>query len=100
MDGELEKRAWYAKPLRARYIDNADLWIEADRKMKERAESVRVEYVKAHGLPRHINMGLTTDKDIWGNNAADETAGKAAREIDGSGIVTFFTHPTAGTQQT
>ncbi len=59
--------------------------MKIDKIMKERAGSVRVEYVKGHGLPRHIAMGLTTDKDIWGNNASDEIAGITARTIGGIG---------------
>ena len=45
-----------------------------------------MEYVKGHALPRHIAMGLTTDKDIHGNNGSDEIAGIAAREFEGTGI--------------
>ncbi len=52
--------------------------------MKEREPaSIRVEWIKAHALPRHIGLGQTTEKDIWANGMADVAAGLAAKELGG-----------------
>jgi ribonuclease HI len=75
---EWKKTAWYSKALQARYIDNADLWRAIDATLTKRENGVRVEWVKAHALPRHIRGGLTTELDIWENNGADLAAGRAA----------------------
>jgi ribonuclease HI len=75
-------RAWYSSPSKAREIDNADLWKKVDMLLEKRSEEVHVQWVKGHALPHHIKMGYTTDLDIWGNNAADEMAARAASETD------------------
>ncbi len=74
-----KKTAWYSKPLKAKYIENIDLWKRVDKAISRRENPVKVEWVKAHGLPRHIAAGLTTEVDIWGNDGADLAAGRAAR---------------------
>ena len=56
-----------------------DLWKQIDKILTARGNDVRVEWVKAHALPRHIRAGLTTELDIWGNDGADLAAGQAAR---------------------
>ena len=74
-----KKTAWYRKPLRAKYVANVDLWKRIEKVISARENAVKVEWVKAHGLPRHIAAGLTTELDIWANDGADLAAGKAAR---------------------
>jgi ribonuclease HI len=79
-----KSKAWFDKPLKGKYIDNVDLWRRVDKTLKEREpESIRVEWVKGHALHRHISIGQTTERDIWGNGKADQAAGLAAQEIGG-----------------
>jgi len=76
-----KSRAWYKNPGKAKMIDNADLWQIVDSVLNAREEAVEVKWVKGHALPHHINQGLTTEKDIWGNNGSDVLAGKAAENM-------------------
>ena len=78
-----KKRAWYDKPLQAKFIDNVDLWKRVDKQLKQREAPVKVEWVKGHGLPHHMRLGLTTELDIWANDGADLVAGAAALEVGG-----------------
>ena len=72
-------RAWYKRPHIAQEVEHADLWQKVDNLLQRRdPEDVKVFWVKGHGLPRHINQGLTTDQDIWANNEADRLAGEAS----------------------
>ena len=83
-----KKKTWYDKPLthkplKSTFIDHVDLWKEVDKAIQDRQDTLRVEWVKGHGLPHHIARGWTTERDIWANNAADAIAGQAAREVGG-----------------
>ena len=76
---EWKARAWYRCPQKPEEIDHADLWQRVDNLLEQREPGqVRVSWVKGHALPRHIKQGMTTELDIWGNNQADELAGKAS----------------------
>ena len=56
-----------------------DLWQRVDNLLGARdPEEVRVSWVKGHAMPRHIGMGMTTELDVWGNNASDKLAGIAS----------------------
>eukprot|EP00662_Eupelagonemidae_sp_cell21_P057979 gene57979-biopygen82314 len=73
-------RAWFRSPLTAEEMHNADLWKEVDRIVEQSApHRFLTRWCKAHALVRHVNAGLTTDRDIYGNNFADVLAGDAAR---------------------
>lgn len=85
-------KAWYRKPGKARYVDNADLWMKVDTIMESRGDRIKVKWVKGHGMPFHIRCGLTTENDIWGNNEADRLAGKAAEETEIGGMEELVDH--------
>lgn len=77
-----KKKAWYKNPGKAKWIDNADLWQKLDCILEVRGDKVKVKWVKGHALPHHIKSGLTTQKDIWGNNQSDVLAGWAAENCE------------------
>jgi ribonuclease HI len=73
------QKAWYSRTQKATEFDHADLWQRVDNLLEQRKPGqVRVSWVKGHALPRHIKQAMTTELDIWGNNQADELAGKAS----------------------
>ena len=73
------KKAWYQSVEKVKEIDHADLWQKIDNLLQSRKTwEVEITWVKGHALPRHINMGLTTEENIWWNNWADELAGAAS----------------------
>ena len=88
-----KKRAWYDKPLQAKFIDNVDLWKRVDKQLKQREAPVKVEWVKGHGLPHHMRLGLTTELDIWANDGADLVAGAAALEVGGGSEEDYIEYP-------
>ena len=75
-------RAWYKNPGKGKWISNADLWQKVDTALRDRKEDVKVQWVKGHAMPHHIEMKLTTEENVWGNNMADEIAGMAAEETE------------------
>ncbi len=87
-----KSRAWFQKPLKAKYIDNVDLWWKVDKLLKKREPgSLKVEWVKGHALPYHIKSGQKTERDIWANGMADLAAGLAAEELGGRGEGGYIT---------
>eukprot|EP00666_Eupelagonemidae_sp_cell4sb_P017897 gene17897-biopygen4515 len=71
--------AWYRRVHNAEEIDHADLGQQVDNLISRRAPGeIEISWLKGHGLPRHINQGLTTEIGIWGNNEADRLAGQAS----------------------
>ena len=72
-------KAWFKNTHLAKEVDHADLRRNIDVLIRQRPEDhVKVSWVKGHGLPRQISVGLTTDLDIWANNGADAFAGAAS----------------------
>eukprot|EP00662_Eupelagonemidae_sp_cell21_P057075 gene57075-biopygen1085 len=70
----------------AQEIDHVDLWREVDTRLRNRKTGeVKVSWTKGHAMPRHLSQGLTTEEDIWGNNAADWLAGVASAEFAKTG---------------
>eukprot|EP00662_Eupelagonemidae_sp_cell21_P015808 gene15808-biopygen88115 len=75
-------KGWYSRPVKCEEIGHADLWHRVDHLLQQRKEGeVVVSWVKGHALPRHINAGMTSEEDIWGNNQADILAGKASAAL-------------------
>eukprot|EP00661_Eupelagonemidae_sp_cell13_P024023 gene24023-biopygen17884 len=71
--------AWMKKPSKAQQIDNADLWKKLDRLLNEKADGhIITQWTKGHPLPMHLHNKQSTQRDAWGNTAADGLAGKAA----------------------
>jgi ribonuclease HI len=80
-------KAWYKSPRTASEIDHADLWQKVDSILQSRgSDSIKVTWIKAHALPRHIQWGLTTEQDIWANNGADKLAGLASAQLAGTQV--------------
>ena len=76
---EWRAKAWYKHPQRCEEIDHADLWQKvSDHVLKRVPGDFKISWVKGHAMPKHIHLELTTELDIWGNNAADILAGKAS----------------------
>ena len=74
-----KSKAWYKRVQKLEEIDHADLWQKLDNIISQREPgAVKISWVKGHALPRHINCGMTTEEDIWGNNEADIQAGRAS----------------------
>ena len=84
---EWKGNAWYRNAGKVRWIDNVDLWNRVDRILEERGDGVQVKWVKGHGMPIHIQRGLTTEFHIWANNMSDLVAGRAAEQSERPGVV-------------
>jgi hypothetical protein len=50
-------------------------------------EDFEITWVKGHALPRHIAAGLTEERHIWGNTAADHLAGIASSQMASEGLM-------------
>ena len=72
-------RAWYKRPMQKEEVEHADLWQRVDNLIGQRDPGeVKITWIKGHALPRHITCGMTTEQDIWANNAVDRLAGLAS----------------------
>jgi ribonuclease HI len=70
---------WYKSALQTKEIDHADMWARVDNLLLQKeADEFQISWVKGHAMPRHIAAGLTEERHIWGNNAADRLAGGAS----------------------
>ena len=72
--------AWMKRATRAQLIDHVDLWRKVDRELGRRETEVAVTWVKGHAMPWHVKEGRTTERDVYGNNRADEEADRGTRQ--------------------
>jgi ribonuclease HI len=79
---------WYKKALQVKEIDHADMWQRVDNLLSQKGtEDFEITWVKGHALPRHIAAGLTEERHIWGNTAADHLAGIASSQMASEGLM-------------